>query len=221
MWKLFKRNPLRLFSFLFGWIESLYYVNESNNRFPIILETPGLSIRFKKRKLGKLIINGTLIVERRGAPKPYGNVVVEIYDGGTLIINGTVILGANVSLLVGPGATMILGSKKDGYTTISHSTHIMANKHVEIGSGSMISWDVLIMDTNMHSIIDPPTFPHEPVIVGEHVWLCCRSVILKGVTIGNDAIVGAAAVVTKDVPPKTAVGGNPAKAIKENVIWQE
>jgi len=42
---------------------------------------------------------------------------------------------------------------------------------------------------------------------------------LKGVKIGKDAIIGTASVVTKDVPANTAVGGNPAKVLKENVTW--
>ena len=47
-----------------------------------------------------------------------------------------------------------------------------------------------------------------------------RATILKGVTIGDGAIVAAGAVVTKDVPPKTLVGGIPAKVIKEDIEWQ-
>ena len=47
-----------------------------------------------------------------------------------------------------------------------------------------------------------------------------RAVILKGVTIGDGSIVAAGAVVTKDVPAKTLVGGVPAKVIKENIEWK-
>lgn len=220
--KAIMRNPLRLFSFLWGWILSLKYVDKTNQRLPILLETPGLGIQFKKRKTGRLIINGHLIIEKRGAPKPYGNVVIEIYDGATLIINGTVILGANVSLLVGSGATMILGSKENGYTTVSHDVQIVANQKVEIGSGCMFSWDVLIMDTNIHPIIAEPPIPiHSPVIIDDDVWLGCRSTILKGVRIEQGAVVGAAAVVVKNIPARAAVAGNPAKVIKENVSWAE
>jgi len=221
MQKSVKRNPLRIFSFLWGWILSLKYVDKTNSSLPIMLETPGLGIHFKKRKMGRLIINGNLIIEKRGAPRPYGDVVIEIYDGGTLIINGTVILGANVSLLVGAGATMILGSKENGYMTVSHDTQIVANQRVEIGSDCMFSWDVLIMDTDIHPIIEPPVPTHSPVIIGDHVWLGCRSIVLKGVTIGDGAIVGAAAVVVKNIPPKAAVAGNPATVVKENVVWKE
>ena len=51
--------------------------------------------------------------------------------------------------------------------------------------------------------------------IGKNVWIGSRSVILPGVTIGDGAIVAAGAVVTKDVPANTVVGGVPAKVIKE------
>ena len=56
--------------------------------------------------------------------------------------------------------------------------------------------------------------------IGNHVWIGQNAAILKGVTIGDGAIVAANAVVTKDVPAHCAVGGNPAKVIKENVYWK-
>ena len=52
------------------------------------------------------------------------------------------------------------------------------------------------------------------IIIGSDVWIGYEAVILSGVTIGNGAIIGARAVVTKDVPPYTIVGGVPAKPIR-------
>ena len=53
------------------------------------------------------------------------------------------------------------------------------------------------------------------IIVGNDVWIGYEAVILSGVTIGDGAVIGARAVVTKDVPPYTIVGGVPAKPIKK------
>ena len=57
----------------------------------------------------------------------------------------------------------------------------------------------------------------KPVTIGDNVWLGGRSVIAPGVTIGNNVVVAAGAVVVKDVPDNVVVGGNPAKIIKENI----
>lgn len=54
----------------------------------------------------------------------------------------------------------------------------------------------------------------KPVHIGRNVWIGVGAIILPGVTIGDNAVVAAGAVVTKDVAPNTIVGGNPAKFIK-------
>ncbi len=54
----------------------------------------------------------------------------------------------------------------------------------------------------------------KPVVIGDHVWIGGRAVINPGISIGDGAIVAAGAVVTKDVPPRSVVGGNPARVIK-------
>lgn len=51
------------------------------------------------------------------------------------------------------------------------------------------------------------------IIIGNDVWICYGAIILSGINIGDGAIVGARAVVTKDVPPYTIVAGNPAREI--------
>ena len=62
--------------------------------------------------------------------------------------------------------------------------------------------------------IDEQGVSTNPVIIGDDIWIGANAVILPGVTIGNHSVVAAGAVVTKDVPPHTLVGGVPAKIIK-------
>ncbi len=63
--------------------------------------------------------------------------------------------------------------------------------------------------------------PEKPITIGNDVWICANSIILSGVTVGNGVIIGAGAVVTKDVPDYAIVGGNPAKIIKYRKASEE
>jgi len=74
------------------------------------------------------------------------------------------------------------------------------------------------MDTDYHSINHQEL--SRPVIIGDHVWIGCKSTILKGVTIGDGSVIAANSVVTKDVPPKALVGGIPSKIIKKDIEWE-
>ena len=74
------------------------------------------------------------------------------------------------------------------------------------------------MDRDYHKI-NADSENTSPVNIGNHCWIGCNSIVLKGVSIGDGAVVAAGSVVTKDVPPGALIGGNPAKIIRENVYW--
>ncbi|MGC3960276.1 MAG: acyltransferase [Verrucomicrobiota bacterium] len=110
------------------------------------------------------------------------------------------------------GAEIILG-KHVGLS----STAICAAVRVEIGEGTFVGADSYIFDNDFHSPVGewrwgPPAQDNpKPVIIGRGVFIGARATILKGVTIGDRAIVGAGAVVTKDVPARHIAVGNPAR----------
>ncbi len=58
------------------------------------------------------------------------------------------------------------------------------------------------------------------MVIENHVWIGCGCTILKGVVIGEGAVIAAGSVVTKSVPPRALAAGNPAKVIRENVTWE-
>jgi acetyltransferase-like isoleucine patch superfamily enzyme len=141
---------------------------------------------------------------------------------GRLIIEGTgkITIGNQVSiwshirrtqLSAGENAMLSIGD----YTFINTGVIISARKEVCIGNNCQIANEVIIMDNDFHGVInrDKPE-PPQPIIIQDDVWLATRCIILKGVTIGTGAVVAAGAVVTKDVPPYTMVGGVPAKFIR-------
>jgi len=103
-------------------------------------------------------------------------------------------------------------------TSIGDRSEVHAGLSVEIGSGCNIAWDVCIMDRDYHKF-NNAVEKIKPVKIGDNVWIGCNSLILKGVTIGEGAVVAAGSVVTKDVKPAVLVGGNPAKIINEDIYW--
>ena len=118
------------------------------------------------------------------------------------------------------------------YCYVGEGTRIWSAQNIFIGDRVLISHNVNIFDSDTHplnanlrhqqfkSII---TSGHpkeidlleEPVHINNDVLIGCSSIILKGVTIGKGAIIGAGSVVTKDIPPWTIVAGNPATIIRE------
>ena len=91
---------------------------------------------------------------------------------------------------------------------------------VKIGDNVMMGPGVIILTINhKYDRLDVPMLeqghkPPEPVTIGDDVWIGTRAIILPGISVGKGAIIGAAAVVTKDVPEYAIVCGNPAQVVK-------
>lgn len=105
-------------------------------------------------------------------------------------------------------------------TFIGHECSFTVGKEIRIGKDCLLARGVMIADYDGHPVAperrrEPPA-PEDirPVVIEDCVWVAARAIILKGVTIGQGSVVGAGAVVTADVPPRTVVAGNPAKVIK-------
>lgn len=101
---------------------------------------------------------------------------------------------------------------------INRRSQIKCKKGVSIGADCAISWDVTITDTDYHSINGKDDSAE--IDIGNHVWIGCKSTILKGVIIGDGAVIAAGSLVNRNVPAHVLVGGVPAKILKENVDWK-
>lgn len=86
---------------------------------------------------------------------------------------------------------------------------------ITIGDGSLIGHNAVLATLN-HGLQpdDRQTTYPAPIVIGKNVWLGSNVTVVAGVTIGDNAVVAAGAVVTKDVPANSVVGGVPAKLIK-------
>lgn len=123
-------------------------------------------------------------------------------------------LEIEAKVLLGTGRDVRIGK----YCQINEECRI---RNVEIGNYVMIAPQVMILHSgHSYERKDIPMYYQPPkyypmTIIEDDVWIGSRAIIMHGVRIGKGAIVAAGAVVTKDVPPYTIVGGNPAREIKK------
>jgi len=104
-----------------------------------------------------------------------------------------------------------------------NGTSIIArSKTVVVGKGTMIAPNVLIMDSDGHALWPPENRLRnssiendDDVIIGKNVWIGNRSMILKGVHIGDNSVIGAGSLVTKDIPANVLAAGVPAAVIRK------
>lgn len=126
--------------------------------------------------------------------------------------------GANCQICIESGAKL-----KVGDAFLNRDTKVYCSKEITIGKHVAISEGVIIRDSDVHEIFKDGIKQEntKPIHIQDNVWIGMGVIILKGVTIGEGSVIGAASVVTRSVPPKCLVAGNPAKIIRENIEWRE
>jgi len=120
---------------------------------------------------------------------------------------------APLELVAGPGGTLEVGER----TFINFGTSIVAHQHIEIGRYCLIGPFCSLTDNSYHRL-EPErryeTPPSAPILIADNVWLGIRTMVMPGVTIGADSVVGAGSVVTHDIPPRSLAAGVPARVIR-------
>ena len=166
--------------------------------------------RLRGRRLARGVVGGEGLRVERGVR------IVRLGEGTTVEVGRDVLLAHDVGLhLRDTGAVISIG---DG-SFVNHRSEIVAHQRVSIGRGCLLAWDVQVLDSDSHRVDGAPHTA--PVRIGDRVWIGCRATVLKGVTIGEGAVVAAGAVVTRDVPARALVAGNPARVVREGVQWEE
>lgn len=192
------------------------YCNIKNNYFPRrkILVYPRTKVGLAK--LSKITVEkGKLRVGINWEMLNYLDSSLKVDDNSELIIHDDFKFFTGCHIAVNKGATLELGS---GYANTDVS--IDCFKNIRIGNEVIISKGVIIRDSDNHDILYNGYEKSKPIIIGDHVWIGMRAIILKGVRIGDGSIIAAGAVVNKDIPRNCMVAGVPAKIIKENITWK-
>jgi len=128
-------------------------------------------------------------------------------------------ISRNCVLVVGEQGRLELGTR----VIIGPNTRIMAATSVTIGARCMISWNCSIFDSIGHRMWMEGQDEAEieaPISIGDDVWIGPYSIIMKGVTIGSNSIIGAGSVVRRNVPSGSLVFGNPARVAGKVERWE-
>lgn len=138
-----------------------------------------------------------------------------------VVNDGQLVIGSRVqflcrfvpsTLVVFKGGRLEIGDE----TMLNFGADISATRSVKIGRDCLIGTHAIILDNDYHDLLDRHRVPEpKPVTIGDRVWIGNRVIVLPGVTIGDDAAVGAGSVVTSDVPPRSVVVGNPARVVRQ------
>lgn len=120
---------------------------------------------------------------------------------------------------VSNSGTLIFGEdfKASGKMTI------ICNNRISFGVDDLVSWDTLFMDSDLHSVIDNRggvSNPPKPILVGDHVWIGCNSIILKGTEIGSSNVIAAGSILTKNCSVTNCVIGNEGRILKQSINWK-
>ncbi len=157
-----------------------------------------------------IVVNGKLIISNCG----------RIDIGSGVVINS-----GNYPNPVGTSLTRIYTHNKNSIISIGNnvgisSALIFADTEIEIGDNVLIGAETLIVDNDFHGLVYKSDLGRtemkkgEKIHIKEGAFVGTRSLILKGVTIGKGAVVGAGSVVTRDIPDGEIWAGNPAKFIR-------
>lgn len=164
------------------------------------------------RNKGKIIIKDQLIVGKTWNGIDYGFTSLVIKKNASFITNNfRIVSGARIA--VNDSAKL---SIKSGF--MNFNSTIICEEKIDIGDDVAIGPGVVIRDGDAHTINDQ--INKKPIVIGNHVWIGTNAQILKGVHIGDNSIIAAGSIVTKDVEANTLVAGVPAKVIKRNVNWK-
>lgn len=139
-------------------------------------------------------------------------------------VSGTITFGGKAS--IGHGSKISVRGNLclgDGFNMTAESTIVCA-KEIRFGRDCLLSWDILVMDTDEHPLYNKENErinPDKAILVGDHVWVGCKCVLLKGAEVPNNTVVAAGTLLTSSITGEhQVIGGNPPAALKHDIRWE-
>jgi acetyltransferase-like isoleucine patch superfamily enzyme len=207
------RHPMRIRRYLREAILTWRYVDEYTE-FPAIRLIGSGRVRVRKHPTARIVIRTRLLIDPwMDAPGP---AIIELRENSRFEVRGRWQIKDDVRIILYPGAHLLvhgLQGTRQKACVINTRSQIYCGKKIEIGANTGISFDCFIQDSDWHYI--EGELKTTPTIIGEHVWVGTKAIILRGANIGAETIVAAGAVVKEgDYPPLAILGGVPAKVLK-------
>jgi acetyltransferase-like isoleucine patch superfamily enzyme len=102
------------------------------------------------------------------------------------------------------------------YTIVLPGARLSSATRVRVGKNCMFATNSYVTDADWHDLYDRTAAPGSTaeVVLGDNVWIGDSAIVCKGVSIGENSVIGAGSVVASDVPPNCIAAGNPARVIK-------
>ena len=111
----------------------------------------------------------------------------------------------------------------DGFNMTAESTIVCA-KEIRFGRDCLLSWDILVMDTDEHPLYNKDNErinPDKAIQIGDHVWIGCKCVLLKGAEVPDNTVVAAGTLLTSSFNGEhQVIGGNPPTVLKHDIRWE-
>jgi len=139
-------------------------------------------------------------------------------------VSGTVSFDGKAG--IGHGSKLsVRGNLRFGadFNMTAESTIVCADQ-ITFGRDCLLSWDILVMDTDEHPLYDKEGMrinPNRPIRVGDHVWIGCKCVLLKGAEVPDNTVVAAGTLLSRAFEGENQViGGNPPAILRQEVRWE-
>lgn len=194
-------------------------------RLPILVH-PGVIFRDIS---GSIKIDGELKkgIIRLGSHEPlatrdmhYERTIIDI--SGEMAVSGNVHIAPGSRISIDKGARLVLGKNFNSTGNVT----IICGKEICIGDNCLFSWDIQIMDSDFHEIYDRQgnlTNPPRAIEIGDNVWVCSKTILLKGARIASGCVVAAGSVVTKQYSEENCIiagSGKDCDIVRKGIEWK-